>query len=254
MTDNQSQEGPIHTLEPLTPPKRTARKALPSFPSSSLSTNAARGKRRLPRDKDKLHVRPLSKPPGHWRHWTETISATFFIIITYVCDILRIALALLQKPLSLLLAVVLVWYLLTTIFSHLQHTFIETLRTALGPLCFLPGISRMTICASPHSVALLHGSPSRLNTPKHADYPTLIDIQSGTFERLLDESVGGAGMGLEIKKAEMATSDLATLVRVSSLTSKDTIAETLDVFVENARRTTRGLQRFSAKVNGAVDG
>jgi hypothetical protein len=90
--------------------------------------------------------------------------------------------------------------------------------------------------------------------PKWADYPKLVDVQSATFEQLLDESVGGSGLALEIKKAEMATTDLSTLVRVSNLKSRDLIAESLTEFVEDAKKTGRGLQKLSSKVGGAVDG
>lgn len=65
--------------------------------------------------------------------------------------------------------------------------------------------------------------------------------------------MGGSGLSLEIKKAEMATIDLGTLVRVSDLKSRDLIAESLGEFVEDAKNTGRGLQKLSSKVGGAVD-
>ncbi|KAF9000668.1 hypothetical protein BDQ17DRAFT_1359325 [Cyathus striatus] len=43
-----------------------------------------------------------------------------------------------------------------------------------------------------------------------------MDVQSKTFEQLLDESTGGSGLSLEIKKAEMATSDLTSLVQATA--------------------------------------
>jgi len=81
----------------------------------------------------------------------------------------------------------------------------------------------------------------------------MVEMQSKSFEQLLDESVGGSGLALEIKKAEMATTDLVTLVRVSKLTSKDLLAEALVEFVGNARETARGLLKLSAKVSSSVD-
>lgn len=91
------------------------------------------------------------------------------------------------------------------------------------------------------------------HAPRWADYPGLVNVQSATFEQLLDESVGGSGLSLEMKKAEMATSDLVTLVRVSELKTKDVLAETLAEFVGDAKRAGRGLQKLSSKVAGAVD-
>jgi len=67
--------------------------------------------------------------------------------------------------------------------------------------------------------------------------------------------VGGSGLSLEIKKAEMATSDLIALVRVSNnLRSRDMLAESLAQFVNDAKKTGRGLQKLSSKIGGAVDG
>lgn len=86
-----------------------------------------------------------------------------------------------------------------------------------------------------------------------ADYPKLMDVQTNTFEQLLDQTAGGSGLSLEVKKAEMATNDLVTLVRVSDLRSRDLLAETLVNFVDEARKTARGLQRFTSKVQGSVD-
>ena len=88
---------------------------------------------------------------------------------------------------------------------------------------------------------------------RHADYPKMVEIQSKTFEQLLDESVVGSGLSLEIKKAEIATRDLVTLVRMSKLTSKDLLADALTDFVDDARNAAKGMQKLSAKVNGAVD-
>lgn len=115
-------------------------------------------------------------------------------------------------------------------------------------MCIIPGISSSAFCRSGRSQSNRQQGP-----PQWADYPKLVDVQSATFEQLLDESVGGSGLALEIKKAEMATTDLGTLVRVSNLKSRDMIAETLREFVEDAKKTGRGLQKLSSKVGGAVD-
>ena len=78
-------------------------------------------------------------------------------------------------------------------------------------------------------------------------------MESKSLGALLDETVEGPGLALEIKKAEMATSDLATRVRVSNLKSRQMLADSLSDFVKDARKASRGLTRFSSKVGGAVD-
>lgn len=157
----------------------------------------------------------------------------------YALDVFTTSVWLLRKPLSFILFL----WLLAFILVRVNHT----LRAAFAPLCFIPGISSSALCVTTHT-----GYDQ--GPPRWADYPKLVDVQSATFEQLLDESVGGSGLALEIKKAEMATVDLGTLVRVSNLKSRDMIAESLAEFVEDAKKTGKGLQKLSSKVGGAVDG
>lgn len=157
----------------------------------------------------------------------------------YASDVLKTSLWLLRKPLSFIIFLV----LLSVIIARVN----QTLRAAFAPLCIIPGISSSAMCRSDVS------SHAQSLSPKWADYPKLVDVQSATLEQLLDESVGGSGLALEIKKAEMATADLSTMVRVSNLKSRDLIAESLTEFVEHAKKTGRGLQKLSSKVGGAVD-
>ncbi|KAI0254992.1 hypothetical protein BJV78DRAFT_1151829 [Lactifluus subvellereus] len=89
--------------------------------------------------------------------------------------------------------------------------------------------------------------------PQWADFPRLLNLESGTFEALLDETVKGPGLALELKKAGVATRDLATLVRISNLTSREVLADSLSEFVKDARKVGRGLIRLNSRVGGAVD-
>ena len=79
----------------------------------------------------------------------------------------------------------------------------NTLRGAFAPLCYLPGFH--ALCRP------LVYQTSDKKPPRWADYLKLVDTQSATFEQLLHESISGSGLSLEIKKAEIATSDLVTL-------------------------------------------
>lgn len=175
---------------------------------------------------------------------TDEVTSTVFEGVVYAFhytfDVVFSAIRLLRKPLSILLFL----WLLALIIGLIS----STLRAAFAPLCYLPGLSSSAMCLP--DPAYLRGGK---HPPQWADYPKLVDVQSATFEQLLDESVGGSGLSLEIKKAEMATSDLATLVRVSDLKSRDILAESLVKFVDDAKTTGRGLQKLSSKVGGAVD-
>ncbi|KAG6821323.1 hypothetical protein H0H93_000184 [Arthromyces matolae] len=159
---------------------------------------------------------------------------------SYILDIFCTAIRLLRRPLGLLLFL----WLLATLVNRLSIT----LRTTLSPLCLLPGLYGSRFCEAPAPT-----TPGANEPPRWADYPKFIDAQSATFEHLLDDSVGGSAISLEIKKAEMATSDLITLVQISDLKSRETLSEHLSTFVEEAKKTGRDLQRLSSKIGGAVD-
>ena len=96
--------------------------------------------------------------------------------------------------------------------------------------------------------------PSSDGQPVHwADYPGLVALQTKTFDQLLEKSVGNEGLVMEVKRAEMASQDLITLVRASNLKSAVQIADRLSTFVEDARGAGRSLRSLGAKIQGAVD-
>jgi hypothetical protein len=158
--------------------------------------------------------------------------------LEYAVDVSGRSIRWLRRPLS--------FFLFLWLLALITLKISQTLRTAFAPLCILPLISYSRFCVP------MDYQESR--TPKWADYPKMIDVQSATFEQLLDESVGGSSLALEIKKAEMATSDLVTLLKASDLNSRDMLAASLADFVQDARTTGRGLQKLNSKVGGAVDG
>ncbi|KAJ7285163.1 hypothetical protein C8J57DRAFT_710708 [Mycena rebaudengoi] len=170
---------------------------------------------------------------------TEHVVDGSIFVVGYALDVFKTAVLLLRKPLSFL---VFLW-LFATILARIS----ATLRAAFHPLCYIPGISSSAMC-------MPEGYYSASTPPKWADYPRLVDVQSATLEQLLDESSSGSELALQIKKAEMATTDLVTLVRVSELRSRDMLADNLRQFVDDARTTGRALQKLNSKVNGAVDG
>ncbi|KAJ3808854.1 hypothetical protein F5876DRAFT_45142 [Lentinula aff. lateritia] len=124
---------------------------------------------------------------------------------------------------------------------------LNTISTVLGPLCVVPGIASTNLCS--HFIS----HQNYTTRPLWADFPRLMNAQSLTFEQLLDSSVGGSGLSLDLKKAEMAISDLVVLIKFSKLSSKDVLGDALSTFAHDARRTGRGLQTLGSKVGGAVD-
>ncbi|KAG1859440.1 hypothetical protein C8R48DRAFT_748600 [Suillus tomentosus] len=146
----------------------------------------------------------------------------------YFFDVLLQALRLMRIPLS---AMLFLWMLASAI-TRLSGM----LYTVLSPICYLPLISRSAPC-----------TPLGLQTSlQWVDFPRLMQAQSSTFEQLLDGTIGGSGISLEIHKAEFATADLSTL-------SNHMLADLLATFVKDAKKTARSLTRLSSKVGGAVD-
>lgn len=156
----------------------------------------------------------------------------------FFADVLCFSIIMLKKPIALVLTL----WILALMATQLS----KRIRTAFKPLCVIPGLARLPMC-----IVDLH--PSKLDELIRADYPALMDIQTMTLEKLLDEAAGGSGVVYEIKRAEIATGDLLTLVRLSDLTARDILADTLVNFINTARLTGEGLQRLGTQVNGAVD-
>ncbi|KAF8959482.1 hypothetical protein BDZ97DRAFT_1667049 [Flammula alnicola] len=159
----------------------------------------------------------------------------------YALDVSSTAIHMLRWPISMFLF----FWLLTFMLGYISNT----LRHAVQPLCIIPGFSSSSICRPWDSNPV----PSGNLTPKWADYSKLVDVQSQSFEQLLEGSAGGSALSLEVKKAEMATTDLVARIRVSDLKAKDTLATSLTEFVGDAKKTGRSLQKLTSKVGGAVD-
>jgi len=170
------------------------------------------------------------------------LGASFIPVLYYIADVLGTVLRMMKFPISIVLAVIACGYGLG-IMS-------DAIRSAFAPLCSVPVVSLLCpasgLSPPPHP-------PNSDRTPRWADFPTLLNVEYKSLESLLDEAVEGPGLALEIKKAEMATSDLVTLVRISKLNSREILANSLGEFVKDARKVGRGLTRFSSRVGGAMD-
>ncbi|KAG1865070.1 hypothetical protein C8R48DRAFT_601197 [Suillus tomentosus] len=191
----------------------------------SLQTPSCRRRSAVP-------LRPKGQKNVDQHQVKEALSASSY----YFFDVIIRAMRLLRIPLSVLL------FLWMLAFAMMRIS--STLHTAFSPMCFLPLVSRSVLCTQ----LVLARSPQK------ADFPHLMQYQSLMFEQILDGSAGGSGLSLEIRKAEFATADLATLVRNSNLLkSNDALADLLATFVRDAKMTARSLTKLSSKVAGAVD-
>ncbi|CAE6428875.1 unnamed protein product [Rhizoctonia solani] len=86
----------------------------------------------------------------------------------------------------------------------------------------------------------------------HPDFVTLARLQA-RLEYVMEDSAGSPMIADNIKDSEITLRDLGTLVKLSSLSRKDTLEQELKLFVENARAAGGRLQEFGSRVWGAVD-
>ncbi|KAJ7073346.1 hypothetical protein B0H15DRAFT_792942 [Mycena belliarum] len=166
----------------------------------------------------------------------------YYTFTLYVLDISKTVCQLLRQPLSFLLCL---WLL-----AWLVGQISITMRAAFSAFCFLPGLSGTPLCLPDPRVIRVQ---EPFAPPKWTNFPTLMAIQANTMAQLLDENSSSSALALHIKKAQMATSDLATLVRYSDLKSRDELAAHLEEFGREADRTSNSLTILSSKVFGAVD-
>ena len=193
-------------------------------------------------------VPPLPPPPVRpiRRQRTGELARDYTTAIGgYTIDLVADAFRFNRRVFSFLLAITILWFLLSMMTSQLVYF--------ARPVCSLPIVSPMIpFC----HWEVFKGSPTHTSggrPVRWADYPKLVDLQTKTFDQLLDENAGSKGLASEVKKAEMASNDLMTLVRASSLKSKDQIVERLSRLVDDARGTGRSLHSLGSKINGAVD-
>lgn len=135
----------------------------------------------------------------------------------FLQDTLGIALWLVRRPLAWALAVFILYALAGVAWMWLR----SSMYAALAPLCALPGIDVI-------GLPLCEDRDSRWNTNLGAkwkagsgssagrDFPKLIDLQTH-FEAVLESSVGGSVMALDLKNSEIAVRDLNSLVKHSRL-------------------------------------
>ena len=150
------------------------------------------------------------------------------------------------------LAIFLCFHVLSFMTGYISQSFYRT----ISPICSIPGLSGMSLCRlhiyDKAELTLVRPGTPKLN-PGLADYSMLVNIQSKTFEQMVQESAGGSRLSLEIKLAETATADLLARVRASDLSTRGALVTSLSGFINDAKKTSQGLQRLASKIGGAVD-
>lgn len=162
-------------------------------------------------------------------------------------DVLARTMTALKTPISYFLAI----YLLIGLLNMLSNIFTTSIYSALSPICRIPGTSFLDL-------PMCHGSISS-QQPKDGsgestpvEFDQLINVQA-QFESILEESAGGVSLPLDMKRSETSLRDLRTIIRYSSLPSKNELVFEFNGFIETASVASSDLQKFNSHVGRAVD-
>lgn len=140
---------------------------------------------------------------------TDFITTVFGFLFRFIGDVLGTAISLTRRPLAIAFSL----YLLAVIVAYVYQFAQTSIYMALSPLCKIPGVSLLD---APFCDYIPSKARNGGRNHGNSDFPELINLQSN-FESILENSVGGSHMALDLKNSEVAVRDLSTLVRVSEL-------------------------------------
>jgi hypothetical protein len=164
-------------------------------------------------------------------------------ILAYCTDIVGLVLGN-AKP---LIAYGLFIYLALSAVIFAFGFFNNSVNRALSPLCRIPGI---TYFFDPPFCPLWTKPTSTVEGP--AEFDKLVQAQSA-FNEVLDASVTGANLPLDMKKSEAGIRDLKHVVQYSTLPSRNELVYEFDGFITTARQAGSDLSKFNSRIGRAVD-
>ncbi|KAJ6782382.1 hypothetical protein PWT90_09339 [Aphanocladium album] len=165
-------------------------------------------------------------------------------IVLWAAAVIGLAFQYAKRPLALLLAV----YLSCGAIIMTQNMLQKSIYVSLSPICRVPGASLLNLpfCPDPD----FDQPPGMPANP--VEFDDLMGVQA-KFEDVLEKSVDGASLPLEMKRSETSLRDLRTLVKHSDIQARDELIFEFDGFIDTARQSAADLQRFNTHVGSAVD-
>lgn len=180
--------------------------------------------------------------------WLEDIFGTILLvlrpILRWTYDVAGTTFNTLKTPIALLIAV----YILLGMSVFLRNLLTSSIYSALSPVCRIPGSSLLNL---PMCKSTLPAEFEGQEAPS-VHFDELMTVQS-KFEEVLEASAGGVSLPLDMKRGETSIRDLRTVVRHSSLHSKNELVYEFDGFIETARIASWDLQKFNSHVGHSVD-
>jgi len=164
-------------------------------------------------------------------------------ILSYCMDILGMVLRGLKAPIALILMLWVVGAVLTTMVNRVTNG----AYNMLSPVCDFPGASFLNLPFCEYDAVSEYGSE-----PPPPEFERLMQSQA-KFEEILAGSTVGVTLPADMKRSEAAIRDLRTLVRYSSLRSRNELGLEFEGFIETARMAAADLQKFNSHTGRAAD-
>jgi hypothetical protein len=174
-----------------------------------------------------------------------SLPGALFNAVSWALEVVGLALRYAQKPLAILVSL----YITFGGVIVLQNMASKSLYTSLSPICRVPGVSWMDL---PFCPELKPAEGDRKGDGKPIRFDGLMDAQD-KFQRVAEMAADGLSLPMEMKRSESSIRDLRTVVRHSSLTSKEELILEFDGFIDTAQTVTSVLQRFNTRVSSTVD-
>jgi hypothetical protein len=174
-----------------------------------------------------------------------SLPGALFNAVSWALEVVRLALRYAQKPLAILVSL----YITFGGVIVLQNMASKSLYTSLSPICRVPGVSWMDL---PFCPEFKPAEGDKKGDGKPIRFDGLMDAQD-KFQRVAEMAADGLSLPMEMKRSESSIRDLRTVVRHSSLTSKEELILEFDGFIDTAQTVTSVLQRFNTRVSSTVD-
>ena len=222
-----------------TPPTRTTRQS----PRPAVRASAIRKSAPIKR------ATPAAQPPKRKASKTTTQDASpdyvhyvwrnaVLPLLKYVLSVFSIA----AHALKPLLGYTLIVLVMAAGIGIAKTMVVHSVSNALSPLCNIPGAGFFNL---PFCDINDRRGP--------VEFDKLVITQSN-FEDILEASVHQAALPLAMKNSELSIRDLRTVVRHSSLGSRNELVNEFDGFIETARQASDGLSQFNSRISRALDG
>ncbi|KAF2260243.1 hypothetical protein CC78DRAFT_536505 [Lojkania enalia] len=222
---------------PLRNSQMRARKACQ--PSAQNRPGSMQSSPRLPRPQAPARPDQVEDPLGPWHYISLFCNHVVWPFLRYALSVLGYA-ADFVKP--IFAAAIVLWILLLVLGS--TSTFIQSsIRTALSPICIIPGSSYfLPFCGSSNYEPLDHISA----------FEEVVQVQS-SFEDILQTSQDSYALPAAMKHSEASIRDLKTLVKYSKLPSRSQLEVEFQAFIDTAKEASSDLTKYNSRIGRTVD-